>query len=199
MLPKTAKIIRKNLFEYEVMFDGDLSIEKQQKSVPGVLVKLVAMILEGGTPDRDLSANLTQISTNISQLIRYNCVKQTRKENVKHFLHSKKNEPPLPVLIGLMVHAKTGKRSVVDNLASKGLSINYERILDIRRAISNQVCDEYQEVGVVYPSQLQDNTFTTAAIDNLDHNLTSSTAPFMALQYPYFSIHKHPFLHNRTD
>ena len=191
VLSKTAKIIRKKLFECDEVFNGDLSLEKQITSVPGVLVKLVSLILEGGSPNQDISENLEKISTNIGQLIRYNSVKQKRRENVRSFRHSKKNEPPLPVLIGLMIHAKTGKRSVVDILASKGLSINYERVLEIKRAISNQVCSKYQESGMVCPSQLKDNIFTTAAIDNLDHNLTSATSQG-SFHGTTISIFQHP-------
>ena len=75
-----------------------------------------------------------------------------------------------------MVHSTTRKRKLVDRLASEGLRISNDRVMDIRRSISKQVCNQYQEEGYVYPSQLHQNTFTIAAIDNLDHNLTSATA-----------------------
>ena len=48
--------------------------------------------------------------------------------------------------------------------------------MDIRRIISKQVCNQYQEEEYVYPSQLHQNTFTIAVIDNLDHNFTFATA-----------------------
>ena len=40
--------------------------------------------------------------------------------------------------------------------------------------MSNQVQLEYQQIGIVFPSQVQENTFTNAAIHYLDHNLTST-------------------------
>lgn len=86
------------------------------------------------------------------------------RDEIKHFRHFKKNEPPLPILVGLMIHAKTGKCKSVDRLASKGMRISHDRALEIRRILSNQVNQ--------VPTKLQENMFITITIDNLDHNLT---------------------------
>ena len=176
ILLKAAQIVRKGLKNDEV-FDGNVSEERQLQSVPAALLKLVAMMLEGGNPNQILSKTLQKVSVNIAQLIRFNCVKEKRRnQDITELRHSKKNEPPLPVLIGLMVHAKTGKRKLVDELSSQGVSISYERVREIRRSISNQVCRKYNSEGFVCPSELQYNLFTTSAIDNVDHNPTSSTS-----------------------
>ena len=87
------------------------------------------MILERGDFSRSLSINLHKISTNIAQLIRFNSVKRKRSEKIQNFRYSMTNEPPLPVLVGLKVHAKTGKSSLVDSLADEGVSITDNRVL----------------------------------------------------------------------
>ena len=110
VLNKVAKIVRKDLFVSHEIFDGDLSEKRQSRSLPNSLVKLISMILEGEKPSRELSADLQKFSVNLSQLIRFNIVKQKRQEGTQKFRHFKNNEPPLPVLIGLMMHARTGKR-----------------------------------------------------------------------------------------
>ena len=132
------------------------------------------MILKGGNPDRILSEALQTVSVNIAQLIRFNCVKKKRREGITELRHSK-NEPPLPVLIGLMVHAKTGKQKLVEELSSQGVCIR-KQVREMRRSISNQVCRKYNSDGFVCPSKLQYNLFTTSAIDNVEHNPTSSTS-----------------------
>ena len=132
-----------------------VSEERQLQSVPAPLLKLVAMILEGGNPDRILSEALQKVSVNIAQLIQFNCVKEKRREGITELRHSKKNEPPLSVLIGLMVHAKTGKRKLVEELSGQGVSISYEQVHEIQRSISNQVCRKYNSDGFVCPSELQ--------------------------------------------
>ena len=101
--------MRKGLLTKDEVFYGGVSTQRQLQSVPVALMKLVGMILEGGNPDRILSTGLQKVSVNIAQLIQFNSVKEKRREGIIKFCLSNKNEPPLPVLIGLMVHAKTGK------------------------------------------------------------------------------------------
>ena len=174
-LNKAAKIVRKDLLISDETFDVDFSEKRQSRSVPNSLVKLISMILEG-EPSHELSAGLQKVSVNLSQLIRSNSVNWKRREGTQKFRHSKNNEPLLPVLIGLMVHARTKKRKLVDQLAAEGVSISHDCVINLRRSISNQVCMEYQANGPVCPVDLKKNVFTTAAIDNLDHNPSSATA-----------------------
>ena len=86
------------------------------------------------------------------------------------FRHSKNNEPPLSVQIGLMVHTRTGKRNLVDRLAAEGVSISYERVMNLRRSISNQGCMEHQANGLVYPVDLKKNVHILFRVCNLMMN-----------------------------
>ena len=139
VLNKAAKIVRKDLLVSYEICDGDVSEKRQSCSVSNSLVNLISMILEGGEPSPELSAGLQKVSVNLSQLIRFNSVKQKRQEGTQKFRHSRNSEPPLPVLIGLMVHARTGKRKLVDRMAAEGVSISYDRVMN---HISNQLCME---------------------------------------------------------
>ena len=176
ILARSANIIRRKLLSNDEFFDGDVSREKQTNSVPLSLINLIHLIVEGGNLERKKSENSLQIATNISQLIRFNSVKHRRKESVIHRRHSRNNEPPLPVLIGLLVHMKTRKKTLVNQLASEGLSITYDRVKTIQKAISNQLCLTYHNFGMVCPASLSKNVFTSGAIDNIDHNASSTTA-----------------------
>ena len=62
----------------------------------------------------------------------------------------------------------------MDSLADEGMT--YNLVSENHQIISNQICVEYQERGIVCSFQLQSHVFTNAAIENLDHNLTSATA-----------------------
>ena len=53
--------------------------------------------------------------------------------------HSSEREPPLPVYMGLMTHTNTRKRTIVDELYNLGLSISYDRVLDISTEMGNKV------------------------------------------------------------
>ena len=167
---KAAKIVRKDLLVSDDIFDGDVSENRQSHSIPNSLVQLISMILELSP------VALQKVSVNLFQLIRFNSVKQKIREGTQKFRHSKNNKPPLPVLIGLMVYARTGKRKLVDQLAAESISISYDHVMNLRRVISNQVSMEYQSNSLVCPVCLKKNVFTTAAIDNLDHSPSSATA-----------------------
>ena len=91
------------------------------------------MIL-GGEPLRELSAGLQKVSINLSQQISFNSVKQKRQEGTQKFRHSKSNEPLLPALIGPIVHARTEKRKLVDQLAAEDVSISYDRVMNFLRS-----------------------------------------------------------------
>ena len=88
IISKAAEVIRKVLFSCEETFDGDVSQDRQLRSVPKILVQLISLIIEGGDLDRTISSNLERIACNISQLIKFNAVKRTRLSNVTNFRHS---------------------------------------------------------------------------------------------------------------
>jgi hypothetical protein len=95
------------------------------------------------------------------------------------------------VRIGLLVHAKTSKKSLVDMLFNEGLSISYKRVEEIQGAVTKQICSQYNEDGIICPQTLIPGLFTTAAIDNIDHNPSSSTAK-SSFHGTGISIFQHP-------
>ena len=117
----------------------------------------------------------SNITNNISQLIRYNGVKYQRRDIVTYVRHSSSNELPLPVAVGLMVYMRSRKKSLVNQLAHEDLSISYKRIKSIQRRINNQLCSKYLAGDIVCLPKLQTGLFTSAAIDNIDHNHSSAT------------------------
>ena len=74
------------------------------------------------------------------------------------------------------VHAETRKRGLVDALHSLGLCISYDRTLAISTDVANSVCARFESEGVVCPPPAVTGVFTTAAVDNIDHNPSSTTS-----------------------
>ena len=68
------------------------------------------------------------------------------------------------------------KEKLVDTLFHLGLSISYDRVLDISMDMAISASQQYDSEGVVCPLNLRKNLFTTAAIDNIDHNPSSTTS-----------------------
>ena len=91
ILAKAAKIIRKALFEKDVSFNGDLSINKAESSYPFSLKRLIMMILEVSSVEDIKSTKTSKIANNISQIIRFNAVKHRRKQDVTFCILQKVN------------------------------------------------------------------------------------------------------------
>ena len=60
-------------------------------------------------------------------------------------------------------------------LYQMGLSISYDRVMELEDWLATSVCEPFEEDVVVYPACLKKGLFTVGALDNLDHNPSSTT------------------------
>ena len=101
--------------------------------MPNVLVAMVNMVLDGPSIKNQSLSSSTQAALSIAQLLNFNIVKQRRKQGAAKtqeppaVRHSTSQETPLLTYVGLMLHAETRKRGLVDKLFSLGLNISHER------------------------------------------------------------------------
>ena len=177
VLARAAEIVRRDILQHDKSaFTGSFSKECQQQSVPQSLMTLVGMIMTGPDIVRQ-SSNATDIQAmlSVSQLVRHNVIIRRREGSISHY-HSVDREPPLPIYVGLLIHAKTRKRGLIDKMYDLGLSISYDRVLTISKNLGNEVCARYEADHVVCPTNLRCGLFTTSAVDNIDHNPSSTTA-----------------------
>ena len=122
---------------------------RQNDSVPSSLLCLVSMLLNGpNITDQD--TEVSQACFTIAQLIVYNAKKSASPVNKKP-RHSHEREPPLPIYIGLNVHAQIRSRKLVDNLYHMGLSVSYSRIDELANRLATAVCNMFKADGVVCP------------------------------------------------
>ena len=105
----------------------------------------------------------------ISQLIKFNSINQSRKSHVEHVRHSAESETPLQVYLGILLHVKTRKKKLINNLLEMGLCISYYRVAEYEKSLAQTLCTQFKVSVVVYPPKLQPNIFTSAAIGNIDH------------------------------
>ena len=181
-LARAADIIRDDLFAKFPAFNGHFDSNYVHASVPKSLVCLVRMLLEGPHFMKDCPVdagcdstdNDDDVAVNIAQLSRYNSTKKMRDDGERR--HSLDRETPLPVYVGLLLHTKTRKAGLVNKLSRLGLCISYDRVCDIKESIASHLCKEYEERKLVQPASMKNGLFTTAAIDNIDHNVTATSA-----------------------
>ena len=86
--------------------------------------------------------------------------------------HSLDREPPLPLYmyIGMKIHTETTQ------LHKLGLSAGYVRVLQFESQPVTVLCEDFQGKRAAVPAQLGHRRFTVDALDNLDHNPSSTSA-----------------------
>ena len=118
---------------------------------------------------------MTKSDLAIAQLLMYNNHSKQSKQP-RQQRHAQEREPPLCIYIGLLIYVKIRKRQLIDILFQFGLSISYHRVLEISTQLGEAVVELHLSEGVICPSVLRKGLFTTAAVDNIDHNPSSTTS-----------------------
>ncbi len=173
ILLKAAKIIRDDMFDKNYEFSGSLD-DAQYDQLPRSLITLLEMILTGSSTPSKSEETLPAVST-LTQLIIFNAVKKRRKTS-QFTRHNHNKETAFPLYLGLLVHNKTRRRDLVDFLFESGLSVGYDRVVQIATQTANSVIDRFVEDGFVCPTSLRSGLMTTGQLDNIDHNTSATSA-----------------------
>lgn len=80
---------------------------------------------------------------------------------------------------------------MINKFYSLGLCISYKRSLEVSNILGNRACDAFDRDGVVVPRNLPKNQFVTMAVDNIDHNMSSSTSKG-SFHGTAITVHTHP-------
>ena len=116
----------------------------------------------------------SQACLTICQLIIFNSKQPTPTSSKPR--HIKKREPPLPVYLGLNVHNLTRSKKMITRLYELGMSVSYERTLEVEDRLTTALCKRFVAEDAVCPPQMRKGIFTVGALDNIDHNVFSTTA-----------------------
>ena len=175
MLMRVAKLVRKEVFEKKYHFNSSLC-DEQYDNLPTALSALVGMILGGSNARQCIDDyEVSTAASSIMQLLVFNAVKRGRRDSIA-VRHNLDHETALPLYLGLLIHNRIRKRDLIDILFEKGLSVSYDRVLQLSTDEANRVINIYENEGSVCPSTLRDELFTTGNLDNIDHNPTSTSS-----------------------
>ena len=167
-LAKAADIIRRDMFGLHTGFDGSFPLGYHEDAVRKSLVALVSMIMDGLNIKKREIYDVRQATLSLAHLLQYNSYVRRRLGSTDS--HHSQYCP----YIGKIIHGHTNGNSCI--LFHFGLSISYGRVLDISMDMAIATAQQYESHEVVCPLILRKNLFTTAAVDNLDHNPSSATA-----------------------
>ena len=101
------------------------------------------MIEHGADIKSQLRLGASKTDLAMSQLLQYNCYTKYQEDG-KLLRHSKDRETPFPVFLGLSVYSKTRKKHLVELLHDHGLSISYDRVLEVSAQLSDAAVGKYK-------------------------------------------------------
>jgi len=149
-LLKLPKIVRKEIVNSRGFhFDGIFPSGCQHGSVPTNIKTMVSMLLYGADL-KDQDSTDSQANLTISQTILFNFKKHVSPSVKSH--HSLEREPPLALYIGMNIHTETRSKKLITQLYDLGLSVSYDRVLQLQSQLTT-VCENFQNKGVVVPAQ----------------------------------------------
>jgi hypothetical protein len=129
-----------------------------------------------GLDIKDHSIPETQACLTICEMIIFNSKKGACKMKTGKTCHSASRAPPLPLYVGLSVHSSTRSKTLIEKLYSLGVSVSYDRVMEIEDALATSLCERFSEEGCVSPACLRKGLFSMAALNNIDHNPSSTTS-----------------------
>lgn len=159
------------------------------------------MVLEGPSIEDQSQDQRSPAALAFAQFLKFNSIMQMKNhESVApgKVRYSTTQETPLPTYIGLMVHAKTRKRELVDRLALLGFSISYDCVLRLSAQMGEGVFQQIHREQMVCPPTMRGGISTTAAVHNIDHN-PSSTTPKESFHGTGISLSQHPSSEQGVD
>ena len=68
------------------------------------------------------------------------------------------------------------EKEVVDLCHKLVISVSYDRVMSMSSDLANTAVPYFESIGAVVPPSLKIGLFTTSAVDNIDHNLPSTSA-----------------------
>jgi len=173
-MAKLAKIIRREIFEWDTFnFSGKFGTSH---------FKNIHIYDTQWAYLENQDATESQECLTLSQLVHFN-VKYKAHTSEKN-RHSKCREPPLPLYIGLSIHTLTRSKKMSVFLHTLGISISYNRVLELENLFATAMCKQFRDEGVVCPANLHKRLFVVGAQDNIDHKPSSTTSQgsFVALE-----------------
>lgn len=81
------------------------------------------------------------------------------------------------------MHGEARLKKHIENVHQVGMSVSYDRVMGVKRAVARAICKRQAEDGVVLPTNMRRNVFVIYDMDNLDSrskgnfSQTNFTAP----------------------
>ncbi|KAL8577258.1 hypothetical protein ACOMHN_022446 [Nucella lapillus] len=174
---RAAVMMHKFCLQSQEPFDGSFPPNCLTASVNEEMRSFFNVVLRGPSAlhgrekiggDANLDAR-EKIACNISQLLIYNTSKGTHHAvKTAAVRHNKERETPFPLYHGLKLHGNGRDKKQIGIHHEQGISVSYNRVMEVKRCVARAVCARHAQDGVVLPTNSRFNIFTTHDVDNID-------------------------------
>ena len=107
------------MLKMQASFAGSFDLDCKVRSMPHSLPVMVVMILNGPNFKSQGCDGVSQASISIAQLLQCHISVRQRPGSIGIY-HQNTRETPLPIYVGLVVHARTRKRDLIETLLILG-------------------------------------------------------------------------------
>lgn len=176
-LMRAAAMLHKRCLQKQEPFTGSFSPNCTTSVVSREMRCFFNVVLQGSSvlrkrdfdPDNANPDPRDKIACNISQLLMYNCTSSTHHEvKTSTVRHNKARETPFPLYQGLRLHGHGRNKDQIKTDYENGISVSYYRVMEVKRGIARAVCARHKDDGIVLPTNMRSNVFTTHDVDNID-------------------------------
>ena len=185
LLIRAAMALRKRTLKKQEPFSGSFSPDCLSSPVEETVLSFVNVVLQGPKATIDHSSRVqsgsdaalgtrAKIACTLSQLLIFNTVKYAYSSDNTVIRNSKDRETPFPLYHGIKLHGHARLKHQIENAHHLGLSVSYDRVMDIKVLVAHAVCKRHAEDGVILPTNVRRSVFTTHDVDNLDSNKTGN-------------------------
>ena len=78
--------------------------------------------------------------------------------------HTKSHEQPLPLYVAFSIHGSTRSKTLINKMYHLGLSVSYQRILELEESLATSISEIFEKDGYVAPACLRKGIFTIDAL-----------------------------------
>ena len=138
VVSEAAEILRRQILECKASFEGSFEDSYMNSCSPPMLLNFVSSVSHDTNIKSHMDVGASKPDVALAQLIQFNCFAKYNA-TARYQSHSKDIEHVFPVFMGLSVHSKTRKKEIVNTLFEYGLSISYDRVLEISTQLGDAV------------------------------------------------------------
>ena len=168
---KVVHPIRSDIMKQENKFTGSFNNSCQNQSVPKTLLALTSALIDG---EMTSCNQPSQEALSVAQII----VSQTRRPSKRKAKlkkptrrrHNPKQETPLLQYVGLKIFYTSRSRQLIEDLYNVGLSVSYDRVLELIKMFYEGLRRAYIEHSCFFPRILRKSIFSVWLKDNIDVN-----------------------------